>query len=89
MIERVVIHARFRSNKVGNSLRMLASNDRMVKLEVVQSFVRVLEEELNHLDAVGEGVKGHLYTLCNRNELVILRINSMACVQSQRTKVPR
>ena len=88
VIERVVVHASLCRNKVGNSLGMLASNDRVVQHEVVESLVRILEVELDQFNTVCEGVDGQLGTLCNRNELFFITLDSMTRVHSQRTQVP-
>jgi hypothetical protein len=60
----------------------------VIQHEVVQSFIGVLEEELDHLDAISERIEGHLCALSNRDELVVIVFDPMASVQSQRTKVP-
>ena len=85
VVERVVVHASLGRDEIGDSLGMLASDDRVVEHEVVERLVGVLEVELDHFNAVREGVDGHFGALCNRNELFFILFDSMARVQSQRT----
>lgn len=61
----------------------------MIKLEVVESLAWVLKVELDHFNAVCEGVEGHLDTLCNRNELVFVILDPVSRVQGKRAQVPR
>jgi len=85
----VIVHTSLRSNKIGNCLCMLASDDGVIQLEVIEGLVRVLKVELNHFNAVCESVNGHFGTLSNSNELFFMVLDPMARVQSQRTQMPR
>lgn len=66
---------------------MLTSNDGVIKLEVVKSSTGVLEIELNHLDAVGESVNGHLDSLSDSDELLVVLLDSVTGVMSKGTKM--
>lgn len=83
----MLVHASFGCDKVSNCLSVLASNDGMVKHEVIECLVRVLEIELNHFNTIGECIKRHFSTFGDSDEFLLILINSMARVQSQRTQV--
>jgi len=67
---------------------VLACNDGVVKHEVIECLVRVLEVELNHFNTIGECIKRHFCSFGNSDEFFLILVNSMARVQSQRTQVP-
>ena len=82
MIKRVIVHAQLCRDKIGNSLSMLARDNRVIQLEIVQCLVRILKVELDHFNAVCDGVKGHLDPLSNRDELFFVIFDPVARVQS-------
>lgn len=83
LVEGVVVQASLRSHQVGDGLGMLASNDGVIQLEVVQGLRRVLEVELDHFDGVREGVQRHFGTLGNRDEVILFLLEAVARVEGE------
>ena len=87
LLELVVVHSRLGCDQVSDCLRVLASDNRVVQHEVVKCLSRVLEEELYHLDPIREGIERDLGALSNRDELLVIVLDTVACEQSQRDEV--
>lgn len=86
-VESVVVHPCLRSNQICDCLRVLASHNRVIQLEVVKRLCRVLEIELHHFYSIRERVERHFYSLRDRDELFLVVFNAVAGEECKGTDV--
>ena len=89
VVKRVIVHTRFCRDKIGDCLGVLACDNWVIKLEVVKSLAWVLKVELDHFNAVSEGVEGHFDSLGDRDELLFVILEPVSRVQGKWAQVPR
>ena len=89
VLKRVIIHAQLRRDQISDCLRVLARDNRVIKLEVVQCLTRVLKVELDQLQRIREAVDRHLLALADRDEAGVLVVDAVPREESQWTHVLR